>query len=156
MVPAIQADSGAHTKALAVHPCCDIDIGVVSCAIGGVYRELTWSQVRDQAQQIAGALHQLGLKPGDTVALFQAALEDRLDAYRAPGQALQIPPSFMGDSLVTPENLALARRVGLCVHVWTINDPDEMRDLLRAGVDGLMSDFPARLVAVARDVESAG
>ena len=97
----------------------------------------------------------IGMSRGDIVALFQAALEDRLDAYQAPGHALQIPPSFMGDSLVTPENLALARRAGLCVHVWTINDPEEMRGLLRAGVDGLMSDFPARLVAAARDVESA-
>ena len=97
----------------------------------------------------------IGMSRGDIVALFQAALADRLDAYRVPGHALQIPASFMGDSLITPENLALARRAGLCVHVWTINDPDEMRELLRAGVDGLMSDFPARLVAAARDVESA-
>ena len=98
----------------------------------------------------------IGMSRGDVVELFQAALEERLETYRPPGHALQIPPSFMGDPLITPANLALARRVGLRVHVWTINDPAEMRALLRAGVDGVMSDFPARLVAAARDLESGG
>jgi glycerophosphoryl diester phosphodiesterase len=98
----------------------------------------------------------IGMSREDILELFRAALEDRLDAYRAPGHALQIPTDFMGDPLVTPTNLALARRFGLAVHVWTINDRDEMRDLLRAGVDGVMSDFPGRLLEVARDLAGAG
>ncbi len=36
----------------------------------GVYRELTWSEVRHQARQVAGALHGLGLEPGNAVALL--------------------------------------------------------------------------------------
>ena len=37
---------------------------------GGVYRDLTWRQVRDQARQLAGALRSLELRPGDRVALL--------------------------------------------------------------------------------------
>jgi len=37
---------------------------------GGRYRELSWREVRDQARQIAGALRQLDLHPGDAVALL--------------------------------------------------------------------------------------
>jgi glycerophosphoryl diester phosphodiesterase len=60
-------------------------------------------------------------------------------------QALQIPAEFMGRPLATPELVSFAHAHGVQVHVWTINEPDEMRRLIALGVDGLMSDFPARL-----------
>ena len=52
--------------------------------------------------------------------------------------------------LVTAESVREAHRLGLFVDVWTVNQPDEMRRLLTLQVDGLMSDFPARLGAVVR------
>jgi glycerophosphoryl diester phosphodiesterase len=68
--------------------------------------------------------------------------------YRPKGRALQIPPRFTDIELVTKESVAAAHRCGLEVHVWTINDPDEMRQLLALGVDGIISDVPglARVV----------
>ena len=46
-----------------------------------------------------------------------------LDAYRPPGIALQIPPSFGETQLVTAESVAIAHGMGLEMHVWTIDDP---------------------------------
>jgi glycerophosphoryl diester phosphodiesterase len=34
------------------------------------------------------------------------------------------------------------------VHVWTINDAEEMARLVDAGVDGIVSDTPTPLVAL--------
>jgi len=65
-----------------------------------------------------------------------------LHAYRPPGIALQIPPAFEGIALVTADSVAHAHRLGLEVHVWTIDDPAEMAALLDLGVDALMSDVP--------------
>jgi len=62
--------------------------------------------------------------------------------YRPAGRALQIPPRFGDIELVTAESIAAAHRCGLEVHAWTINQRDEMEELLRLGVDGLMSDLP--------------
>ncbi len=49
--------------------------------------------------------------------------------------------------LVTPALLAEARRKDLQVVCWTVNHPAHMRLLIDAGVDGIMSDYPDRLVA---------
>ena len=59
--------------------------------------------------------------------------------------ARQIAPR--GD-LVTPALIKKAHEAGLQVVTWTINEPDQMRRLIAAGVDGIMSDYPDRLVSV--------
>jgi glycerophosphoryl diester phosphodiesterase len=41
---------------------------------------------------------------------------------------------------VTPALLDRYHRAGLEVHVWTVNEPSEMRRLLSMGVDGLVTD----------------
>lgn len=55
-------------------------------------------------------------------------------------RALQIPPSRYGIALVTPSLLRMAHSRGLEVHVWTINDPSDMKRLLDMGVDGIVTD----------------
>lgn len=76
-----------------------------------------------------------------------AVVRSAVDASQPPAEvrALQIPPDFAGQDLVTPDLLAHAKRHEIQVHVWTINEPDEMTRLLDLGVDGIVTDFPARL-----------
>ncbi|MEE8311060.1 MAG: glycerophosphodiester phosphodiesterase [Candidatus Binatia bacterium] len=84
---------------------------------------------------------------GEVVAFIEAA-ED--DTYRHPGAALQVPPFYGDIELVTAGFVDVAHRRGVEVHVWTLNDPAEIDRLLDLGVDGLMSDFPERLVTAVR------
>jgi len=44
--------------------------------------------------------------------------------------------------------VARARRFGLKIHVWTVNDEVEMEQLIDAGGDGLITDDPGLLSAV--------
>jgi glycerophosphoryl diester phosphodiesterase len=52
--------------------------------------------------------------------------------------------------LVTPAMIAEARRKDLQIVCWTVNHPAHMRMLMAAGVDGIMSDYPDRLVAAVK------
>jgi glycerophosphoryl diester phosphodiesterase len=71
------------------------------------------------------------------------ALPGRLAALPAPpfrGRLAQLPHRHGPLRVVDPGLVGTARRAGMEVHVWTIDEPEEMTELLAMGVDGLMSD----------------
>lgn len=45
-----------------------------------------------------------------------------------------------------------ARAAGLMVATWTVNDPARMHELARLGIDGLITDVPARALRDAREL----
>jgi len=61
------------------------------------------------------------------------------------GACAQVPHKVKGVTIVDERFVAKAHAVGLQVHVWTIDDADEMHELLDLGVDGIMTDRPALL-----------
>ena len=60
--------------------------------------------------------------------------------------ALQVPTSFGEIEVVNQTFVDAAHQHGLAVHVWTIQDRDEMERLLDLGVDGIISDTPSTLI----------
>ncbi len=68
------------------------------------------------------------------------------ESYSPPMQALQIPERIGGIQIVTKDFVEAAHKRNLKVHVWTINQPADMRRLLETGVDGIMTDYPDRLI----------
>lgn len=96
----------------------------------------------------------VGASAGDVLGFVRAAIDG---APPPPGpMALQVPPGFAGRPLVTREFVEHAHRHGLVVHVWTVNEPAEMHRLLDLGVDGIMSDFPARVAEVIAERRARG
>ena len=67
---------------------------------------------------------------------------------RTRGDALEIPPEYYSWKFVTPESVSAAHQLGVEVHVWTVNIEPEMREMLALGVDGIMTDYPERLLAL--------
>jgi glycerophosphoryl diester phosphodiesterase len=62
--------------------------------------------------------------------------------------ALQVPRTFGDTVLVDERFVAVAHEQAIAVHVWTIDDDDEMAMLVDLGVDGIMTDRPTALEAV--------
>lgn len=62
--------------------------------------------------------------------------------------ALQVPITYQGVEVVTPDFVADAHANGLAVHVWTIDDRPTMEWLVDIGVDGIMTDRPTLLEEV--------
>lgn len=62
--------------------------------------------------------------------------------------AAQVPIVAHGQRVVTPRFIDWAHRLGVAVHVWTVNDPSIMRTLLDMGVDGIMTDNIEQLATV--------
>jgi len=89
----------------------------------------------------------LGACLGEVVSFVRAAA-DGGEPVSGP-MALQIPATFGGRPLVTDALIDFAHARGVQVHVWTVNDPAEIESLLALGVDGLVSDFPRRVVDAA-------
>ncbi len=54
-----------------------------------------------------------------------------------------VPEFHEGRRVVTPRLIRHLKRRGVPVHVWTVNDPDDMARLLDMGVTGLITDDPA-------------
>jgi glycerophosphoryl diester phosphodiesterase len=76
--------------------------------------------------------------------LFEGQIADPLEKAIEIG-ARQI--AVRGD-LVTPRLLQESRARDLQVVCWTVNHPGHMRLLVEAGVDGIISDYPDRLLEV--------
>jgi glycerophosphoryl diester phosphodiesterase len=57
-----------------------------------------------------------------------------------PGSALQLPLQRGGVRVVDRRLVDAAHARGLQVHVWTINEPNQMQELIEIGVDGIVTD----------------
>jgi glycerophosphoryl diester phosphodiesterase len=87
------------------------------------------------------------------VAAFRLLPSGRLADRLTGGQVavLQVPHRRGGFTIATRGLVRRAHAAGKHVHVWTVDDADEMRALLARDVDGLMTDRTDILKAVLRE-----
>jgi glycerophosphoryl diester phosphodiesterase len=108
----------------------------------GSFRQSVLDEFRAECAEVATSA-----SPAE-VSRFLASYKTGLsETYSPPMQALQVPESA-GLQIVTKEFVEAAHKRNLKVHVWTVNETEAMRRLLEMGVDGIMTDYPDRLLAL--------
>ncbi|HLN62255.1 MAG TPA: glycerophosphodiester phosphodiesterase [Symbiobacteriaceae bacterium] len=106
-------------------------------------------------REIAGERAAQGATKSDMYGFvaFYLPYLDRL--YQPKVDALQLPVSQnVGPFTIhfdTERMIKTAHRMGLRVHYWTINDEETMRHLVQIGADGIISDYPDRVVKVLKE-----
>jgi glycerophosphoryl diester phosphodiesterase len=122
----------------------------------------------------------IGSFAGERVLPLRAEFGASLCTFATPQEVLRLvlagrlrrrPPRIGGDVLAIPERyplerprlrvldvrlLAMAAETGRAVHVWTVNEPQRMRELVALGVDGIITDRPSVLRDVLVDLERWG
>jgi glycerophosphoryl diester phosphodiesterase len=108
--------------------------GLLSSTLFSSFDEPTLAELRLQS-------------PEARVALL---LSDRSASLPIIERALAVGAEAVNPSLfvVTPGLVEDAHRAGLAVYVYTVDAADDMRRLIDLGVDGLFTNFPARMRAL--------
>ncbi|MEN8115036.1 MAG: glycerophosphodiester phosphodiesterase [Actinomycetota bacterium] len=77
--------------------------------------------------------------PGSVLAMVAASRVGR--TVRRKIQAYQLPFDYRGVP-IDEKLIDSIHRAGAHIHLWTVNEPDDMRRLLDMGVDGIVTDRP--------------
>ena len=112
--------------------------GAIDRVCIGAFDDLRLERVRALLPGVCTSLGPIG-----TLQLGMAATGQEIGDLPSP--CAQVPTSYGETEIVTAAFLDEAHRRGLHVHVWTIDDREEMERLLDLGVDGIMTDRPAVL-----------
>jgi glycerophosphoryl diester phosphodiesterase len=118
---------GAHDR---------VCVGSFSASRMASFRRLTAGRVATSATPVEVA----ALRAAPSAGFVRRAREPGLASNRGRPAALQVPHRRGRLTVVTPGLVRRAHRAGLHVHVWTVDEPEEMRELLDKGVDGLITD----------------
>lgn len=87
------------------------------------------------------------------ITLFFALVRTPLGRFFTPScDALQVPEYYRGLRILTPGFVREAHERNIPIHVWTVDDPADMRRLLEMGVDGIQTDRPDLLAGVLHEV----
>lgn len=142
---------------------------LVNIEIKNAPNEADWDPAESIAQAAARLVHQRG---GQATTILSSFTIASIDAAKAvdptlPTALLTLPFADQDEALalvktrrhqalnphhaaVSPELTAKAHAQGTAVYTWTVDDPDRMRWLAQAGVDGIITNVPDLALATLR------
>ncbi len=115
---------------------------------GAEQRVLVAAEWERNRRKVAGYPGPWGASRRDVTAFFALSGTPLGPLYTPRVDALQIPERDRWFQVLTPRFLREAHRRNIPVHVWTVNEPEDMRRLLSLGVDGIQTDRPDLLAPI--------
>ena len=68
--------------------------------------------------------------------------------FKTESYSIQVPLFYGGYRILSPSLIELAHSLNMRVDVWTVNSPEVMREVISMGVDGVITDYPDRLISI--------
>jgi glycerophosphoryl diester phosphodiesterase len=134
-----------QTEPSLVAPFCHLirDYGMARRVLVASFDEQAMDAFRGECPEVATSTAE-----GEVIVLFVLS-KVRLEGMFSPeASAVQVPEYRSGLHVLTQRFVDAAHRRNLQVHAWTINDVDDMRQLVALGIDGIITDYPDRLLEV--------
>ena len=86
-----------------------------------------------------------------SMGLTDVALFKFLKINKKNSNILQIPIKWNGIKILTKKLIIEAKKRNLLIHVWTINNPNEMEELIDMGINGIVTDEPDILMNIIKN-----
>ena len=116
--------------------------------IGAAFSDSVLGELRAAAPELATSM---GVQ--ETLVFWGKSFDPIDPEYDPPAEFLQVPTEFDGIPVLHDGFVPRAHELDMFVHIWTINDEEEMRFLIETyGVDGIMTDDPPLLTEVINDL----
>lgn len=128
---------------------CRAEVAAVVRAAGAIDRVCLGTWTGEAAQKLAAEMEDAALfYPEQAARAFVAAALAGDDPPAAPFHVLALPDHQASLDLSDPRIVAAAKKAGVPLQLWTVDEPARMRQCLERGVDGIQTDRPDRLRAV--------
>ena len=85
---------------------------------------------------------------GEAAPFFILNLVYLAGIWHPPAETLQMPGFRNGRPMINKRFINAAHQHNLFVYVWTVNDQSELQAMVEMGVDGIITDYPDRLLAI--------
>jgi glycerophosphoryl diester phosphodiesterase len=158
-VPTLRELLERHPRAIvnveAKHPAPALAAALVDVirSCGAIERACIGSEIDEQGERIRALLPEAAhFLPTEAATCHVLAAKSGADPASCPAgwDVADLPHRWNGMTVADGDVIAWFHARGVQVHVWTVDDPDDMRELLAAGVDGIMTDRPDVALEVVR------
>ncbi len=119
------------------------DFKMTDKVLAGSFDNDTTKQLREELSEA------IKICSMNEVRLFYLLHRLRLSRFfRGEAEAFQLPGYHGSLQVITPRLIHDLHKQGLHLHIWTVNEKQDMERLIDWGVNGIITDYPDRLLQV--------